>query len=63
MYFWPDIFHSVHIPSGEKSSAKITITNNINFYYYSSVGKYRIKLAGTTPESKHLAIGIKEMLK
>lgn len=32
MYFWPDIFHSVHKPSGEKSSGKITITNNINFY-------------------------------
>lgn len=38
-YFGPGIFQNVHIPSGEKSSAKIRVTNNINFYYYSSFGK------------------------
>lgn len=37
--FWPDIFQNVHKHSKEKSSAKIRLTNNINFYYYSSVGK------------------------
>lgn len=63
MYLWPGIFQSVHIPSGEKSSAKIVITNNINLYYYSSVGKEGIKFSVTAPEAKHLATGITEMLK
>lgn len=37
--FWPNIFQNVHKHSGEKSSAKMRLTNNINFYYYSSAGK------------------------
>lgn len=40
--FWPDIFQNVHKHSKEKSSAKIRLTNNINFYYYSSVGKQEL---------------------